>query len=102
MSYLVDAFTGGAPPCSDPSRPEKPISSSPAFFVTWKAGAEFLVTRRGKPVARIVPAEPSRERQLTPEQEAAHARSMRRLRKGWDLGGETFDRDQLYDELLDE
>jgi prevent-host-death family protein len=63
-----------------------------------EAGAEILVTRRGRPVARIVPAQPSRERQLTPEQEAAHARSMARLRKGWDLGGGKFDRDELYDD----
>jgi prevent-host-death family protein len=63
-----------------------------------EAGAEILVTRRGRPVARIVPAQPSGERQLTPEQEAAHARSMARLRKGWDLGGGKFDRDELYDD----
>jgi prevent-host-death family protein len=66
-----------------------------------EAGAEILVTRRGQPVARIVPAAPpSRERRLTPEQEAAHARSMERLRKGWNLGGGKFDRDELYDEIL--
>jgi prevent-host-death family protein len=65
-----------------------------------EAGAEIVVTRRGQPVARIVPASPSRERRLTPEQEAAHARSMERLRKGWDLGGGKFDRDELYDEIL--
>jgi prevent-host-death family protein len=67
-----------------------------------EAGTEFLVTRRGRPVARIVPALRPGERQLTPEQEAAHARSMARLRKGWDLGGEKFDREQLYDEIFDE
>ena len=63
-----------------------------------EAGAEILVTRRGQPVARIVPAQPVRERRLTPEQEAAHARSMERLRKGWDLGGGRFSRDGLYDD----
>jgi prevent-host-death family protein len=63
-----------------------------------EAGAEILVTRRGQPVARIVPAQRPRERQLTPEQEAAHARSMERLRKGWDLGGGKFNRDELYDD----
>jgi prevent-host-death family protein len=63
-----------------------------------EAGAEILVTRRGQPVARIVPAQPSRERRLTPEQEAAHARSMERLRQGWDLGGGKFSRDELYDD----
>jgi prevent-host-death family protein len=63
-----------------------------------EAGAEILVTRRGQPVARIVPVQASRERQLTQEQEAAHARSMERLRKGWDLGGGKFNRDELYDD----
>ena len=63
-----------------------------------EAGAETVVTRRGQPVARIVPAQSSLERRLTPEQEAAHARSMARLRKGWVLGGGRFSRDDLYDD----
>jgi prevent-host-death family protein len=63
-----------------------------------EAGAEILVTRRGQPVARIVPAQPRRERQLTPEQEAALERTRRRLEKGWDLGGGKFVRDELYDD----
>jgi prevent-host-death family protein len=63
-----------------------------------EAGAEILVTRRGQPVARIVPARSSRERRLSPKQEAAHARSMERLRGGWDLGGGKFSRDELYDD----
>jgi prevent-host-death family protein len=65
-----------------------------------EAGAEILVTRRGQPVARIVLVQPTRERQLTAEQEAAHARSMERRRKGWDLGGGKLNRDELYDEVL--
>jgi prevent-host-death family protein len=65
-----------------------------------EAGAEILVTRRGQPVARIVPVQPSRERQLTPEPEAALERTRRRLEKGWDLGGGKFNRDELYDEIL--
>jgi prevent-host-death family protein len=60
-----------------------------------EAGTEILVTRRGRPVARIVPVQPSAARQLTPEQEAAHARTVERLRKGWDLGVGKFDRDEL-------
>ncbi len=63
-----------------------------------EAGTEFLVTRRGRPVARIVPAAPPGERQLTPEQEAALERTRRRLTKGWNLGGAKFNRDELYDE----
>jgi prevent-host-death family protein len=65
-----------------------------------EAGAEILVTRRGQPVARIVPVQLSRERQLTPEQEAALERTRGRLEKGWDLGGGKFNRDELYDEIL--
>jgi prevent-host-death family protein len=63
-----------------------------------ESGAEVTVTRRGRPIARIVPVERPRERQLTPGQEAAHARSMARLQKGWDLGGGRFVRDELYDD----
>jgi prevent-host-death family protein len=65
-----------------------------------EAGTEIVVTRRRRPVARIVPAQRSRERQWTLEQEAAHARSMERLRKGWDLRGGKFNRNELYDEIL--
>jgi prevent-host-death family protein len=65
-----------------------------------EAGAEIVVTRRGRPVARIVPAPPSGERQLTPEQEAALERTRQRLGKGWDLGVGKFNRDELYDEIL--
>jgi prevent-host-death family protein len=63
-----------------------------------EAGAEVLVTRRGQPVARIVPAQPPGERRLTPEQEAALERTRRRLEKGWNLGGGKFVRDELYDD----
>jgi prevent-host-death family protein len=65
-----------------------------------EAGTEILVTRHGQPVARIVPAQPPGERQLTPEQEAALERTRRRLEKGWDLGGGKSNRDELYDEIL--
>jgi prevent-host-death family protein len=65
-----------------------------------EAGAEIVVTRRGRPVARIVPAQPPGERRLTPEQEAALERTRQRLEKGWDLGGGKFNRDELYDEIL--
>jgi prevent-host-death family protein len=65
-----------------------------------EAGTEILVTRRGRPVARIVPAQQAGERQLTQEQEAALERTRRRLEKGWDLGGGKFNRDELYDEIL--
>jgi prevent-host-death family protein len=63
-----------------------------------EAGHSFVITRRGKPVARLVPVEPGR-RVLTPEQQAARARALERMRRGIDLGErrEPFDRASLYD-----
>ncbi len=63
-----------------------------------EAGESFVITRRGKPIARLVPVEPGR-RVLTPEQQAARARALERMRQGWDLGGGyKFNRDELYDD----
>ena len=64
-------------------------------------GKEFVVTRNGVPVARIVPERlPDGRRRLTAEQEAALARTRARLAQGWPLGIERFDRNELYDEIL--
>jgi len=63
-----------------------------------EAGEEITLTRRGEPVARIVRAR--QKRVFTPEQEAARARARERMKKGWHLGGERFNRDELYDEIL--
>ena len=62
-----------------------------------EAGESFVITRRGKPVARLVPVEPGK-RVLTPEQQAARARALERMREGWDLGGYKFNRDELYED----
>jgi prevent-host-death family protein len=62
-----------------------------------EGGAEFVVTRRGVPVARIVSARSDGRRTLTRAQEQILARSMRRLRRGWSLGGRRIDRDRLHD-----
>ncbi|MGE3781494.1 MAG: type II toxin-antitoxin system Phd/YefM family antitoxin [Alphaproteobacteria bacterium] len=64
-----------------------------------EAGEEFTITRNGEPVARLVPIR--RERVLTPEQEAARARARARMERGWHLGGERFNRDELYDEIVE-
>jgi prevent-host-death family protein len=61
-----------------------------------EAGESFVITRRGKSVARLVPIEPGK-RILTPEQQAARQRALERLRKGWDLGDYKFKRDELYE-----
>lgn len=62
-----------------------------------ESGETFVITKRGQPVARLVPVERG-QRRLTPEQEAALARTIERMQKGWPLGGGRFDRDSLYDE----
>ncbi|MBM3511721.1 MAG: type II toxin-antitoxin system prevent-host-death family antitoxin [Alphaproteobacteria bacterium] len=63
-----------------------------------EGGAEYLVTRRGAPAVRIVPARPGK-RVLTPEQEAALARTLDRIKKsryrspkGW-----RFNRDEAHE-----
>jgi len=63
-----------------------------------EAGEEITITRRGEPVARIVPVR--QERVLTPEQEAALARLEAAMKKGWPLKAGRFNRDELYDEIL--
>jgi prevent-host-death family protein len=56
-------------------------------------GQGFVVTKHGRPVARIVPVEPEKK-ELTPEQEAALQRI---LTTGWPLGIGKLSRDELYD-----
>ena len=60
-----------------------------------EGGEEFVITRNGTPVARLSPV--SKRRILTPEQEAAWERIKAAMDKGWDLGGEPFDRDSLHE-----
>jgi prevent-host-death family protein len=63
-----------------------------------EAGEEITITRRGRPVARLIPAEGRRT--LTPEQEAALSRLEAAMRQGWPLHAGPLDRDALYDENL--
>ena len=60
-----------------------------------ESGREFVVTRRGQAVARIVPV--ARQRVLTPEQEATRQRMRKLLSKGWPLSLGRVERDDLYD-----
>ncbi|TAN48121.1 MAG: type II toxin-antitoxin system prevent-host-death family antitoxin [Rhodospirillales bacterium] len=64
-----------------------------------EAGEEFLITRRGKPVARLMPvSDRSGKRVLTPEQEEARRELHERMLKCYDLSGvQPFNRDDLYD-----
>jgi prevent-host-death family protein len=71
-----------------------------------QGGKQFVVTRNGVPVARIVPepvpgsagAPQTGIRKLTPAQELALAQTLERLSVGWPLGIEKVDREDLYDD----
>jgi prevent-host-death family protein len=67
------------------------------------AGREFIVTRNGVAVARIVPERPADgRRKLTPEQEAALA-DMRTVFRTAEFGPiEQISREQLYDDIIAE
>jgi prevent-host-death family protein len=60
-----------------------------------EAGEEYVITRKGEPVARLVPV--SRRRVLTPEQEAARARARACTEQGWPIGAGPLDRDALHE-----
>lgn len=61
-----------------------------------EGGAAFTITRNGAPVARIVPVEGA-SRRLTPEQEAALARTRARMAAGWPLAVGPLDRDAIHE-----
>jgi len=58
-------------------------------------GEELIITRRGKPVARLVPIKA--ERELSPEQLVALERTRKRMNRGYDLGGHMPPRDELHE-----
>lgn len=60
-----------------------------------EAGEEFVITRNGKPVARLSPV--GGRRVLTPEQQAAWERTLARMAKGWNIGAGPLDRDSLHE-----
>ena len=61
-----------------------------------EAGEEITITRRGQPVARIVPVR--HKRVLTREQEKALDEALKIMEEGWDVGIEhPLDRDALHE-----
>jgi prevent-host-death family protein len=60
-----------------------------------EAGEDFVITRNGKPVARLTPV--ARHRVLTPKQEAAWVQLQAAMEKGWDIGAGPLDRDALHE-----
>jgi prevent-host-death family protein len=60
-----------------------------------EAGEEYVITRKGEAVARLVPI--AGRRVLTPEQEAALARTRARMARGWPIGAGPLDREALHE-----
>ena len=60
-----------------------------------EGGAEYIITRNGRPVARLVPA--GGRRTLSPAQQAARARTRARMEKGWPIGAGPLDRYSLHE-----
>jgi len=57
-------------------------------------GSDIIITRRGKPVARLTAI--TEPRNLSMEQQAAQRRTLARMSQGFELGGEVFDRDASH------
>ena len=58
-------------------------------------GTEVIITRRGKPIARLLPIEP--RTCLSASQQAARERLKERMHRGYALGGVGVERDALYE-----
>ena len=60
-----------------------------------EAGEEIVITRNGRPVARLSPV--GNRRVLTTEQQAARERTRQRMKKGWHMGAGPLDRDAAHE-----
>jgi len=60
-----------------------------------EGGSDIIITRRGKPVARLSAITPTHR--LTRKQQEAQQRTLERMNRGYNLGGEVFDRDASHE-----
>ncbi|MBF0155256.1 MAG: type II toxin-antitoxin system prevent-host-death family antitoxin [Magnetococcales bacterium] len=60
-----------------------------------EAGEEIIITRRGAPIARLMPL--PGERVLSEEQQLARERTRVRMQQGYALGGKPVSRDELHE-----
>lgn len=58
-------------------------------------GEEIVITRRGKPIAKLTPF--SESSALSDAQRASLRRSLARAKKGFKFKEKTFSRDDIYD-----
>lgn len=59
------------------------------------AGQELVITNRGVPVAKLVGISSSKK--LSAKQKVIKSRLMKKLKKGYSLGGKKFVREDLYE-----
>lgn len=59
-------------------------------------GHEVVITRRGRPVARLT-QEPGADKTRDPEWQAAYERMVRLMAEGLPLGGIRVQRDEIYE-----
>ena len=57
-------------------------------------GEEVIITKRGKPVAKLVSVEKGSSDE---ERQRAIERMVKRMHRGIDLGGRTFTRDEMHE-----
>ena len=60
-----------------------------------ESGEDFVITRNGKPVARLIPV--SSRRALTEQQQEALAHFREVVHEGWSLNSGPLDRDILHE-----
>jgi prevent-host-death family protein len=92
MNVLYNTFLAG------PVRTVSLMTANQEFSKLIKEverGEGFLITRRGQPIAKLVPHAGARI--ADPEFRAAYEHMMALMDKGAKLGGLTVDRDTLYD-----
>ena len=65
------------------------------YIESVEKGEEIIITKRGKPVALLSSAPSFKEK--TSEQIVALERMRIKMRKGYSLGGEPFDRDKVHE-----
>ena len=63
-----------------------------------ESGKTVVITRNGRPVARLMPAPPIAIHPKSEEsRKAALKRLMKRMEKGFNLGGKGFTRDEMHE-----
>ena len=65
------------------------------YIRTVEKGEEIIITRRGKPIARLVAMNVTKK--LTKEQKAARLRARKRMVQGYSLDIGKFDRDKVHE-----